>query len=295
MIWGTCLFHAGPTLWITINPADIHDPIAQVFCGEVIDMDQFNSLLGPDSQRRAENIASNPYAAARYFDFVVCATLKTLMGISSQGSQVTSEPGILGQVVAHFGVVEAQGQGTLHLHMLMWLAGTPNSVEIEEALQTSLFREKVRQYIRRNIRAHLDDLTEADIKAMPRQSHLAYSWPLDPHLDSETWMERNHKVEREMVRSQQVHTCSRATCLRLDKGQLICKRKAPWPLSEDDYVDERGNWGPKRTNSYINGYCPLILSYPYFSQSQLRSNLGPPDLSLGIDATPDLVRPSPAP
>jgi len=37
------------------------------------------------------------------------------------------------------------------------------------------------------------------------------------------------------------------------------------------------------------------LSYPYFSQLQLQSNLGPPDLSLGIDATPDLVRPSPAP
>jgi len=38
-----------------------------------------------------------------------------------------------------------------------------------------------------------------------------------------------------------------------------------------------------------------LLSYPYFSQSQLWSNLGLPDLSLGIDATPDLVRPSPAP
>jgi len=36
------------------------------------------------------------------------------------------------------------------------------------------------------------------------------------------------------------------------------------------------------------------LSYPYFSQSQLQSNLGLPDLSLGIDATPDLVQPSPA-
>jgi len=38
-----------------------------------------------------------------------------------------------------------------------------------------------------------------------------------------------------------------------------------------------------------------IVSFPYFSQSQLRSNLGLPDLSLGIDATPDLVWPSPAP
>ena len=42
-------------------------------------------------------------------------------------------------------------------------------------------------------------------------------------------------------------------------------------------------------------YIREKVSYPYFSQSQLRSNLGPPDLSLGIDATPDLVRPSPAP
>jgi len=39
----------------------------------------------------------------------------------------------------------------------------------------------------------------------------------------------------------------------------------------------------------------LDLSYPYFYQSQLQSNLGLPDLSLGIDTTPDLVRPSPAP
>jgi len=38
----------------------------------------------------------------------------------------------------------------------------------------------------------------------------------------------------------------------------------------------------------------MLVSYPYFSQLQLQSNLGPPDLSLGIDATPDLVRPSPA-
>ena len=42
-------------------------------------------------------------------------------------------------------------------------------------------------------------------------------------------------------------------------------------------------------------WCNADLSYPYFSQLQLWSNLGPPDLSLGIDATPDLVRPSPAP
>lgn len=81
MIWGTCLFHGGPTIWITINPADVHDPITQVFAGESIDLDRFNSLLGPDSQRCAENIASNPYVAAQFFDFIIRAMLQTLMGI----------------------------------------------------------------------------------------------------------------------------------------------------------------------------------------------------------------------
>lgn len=63
-----------------------------------------------------------------------------------------------------------------------------------------------------------------------------------------------------MVWSQQVHSCSHSTCLRLEKGQLTCKRKAPWLLSDNDFVDEQGNWGPKRTHGYINGYCPLLLT-----------------------------------
>jgi len=136
-----------PTIWITINPADIHDPIAQVFAGETIDLDHFNNLLGPDSQWWAEKIASNPYAAAHFFDFIIRAMLETLMGICIHGSQVTSELGILGRVTAYFGVVEAQGRGTLHLHMLMWLAGTPDSEAMEAALQTESFHENICLYI----------------------------------------------------------------------------------------------------------------------------------------------------
>lgn len=37
----------GSSLWLTINPCDLHDPIAQVFAGEHIDLDNFNAQLGP--------------------------------------------------------------------------------------------------------------------------------------------------------------------------------------------------------------------------------------------------------
>ncbi|KIN94129.1 hypothetical protein M404DRAFT_35377 [Pisolithus tinctorius Marx 270] len=49
MIWGTCLVLGGPSLWLTINPVDIHDPIAQIFAGEEIDLDNFDAQLGPNS------------------------------------------------------------------------------------------------------------------------------------------------------------------------------------------------------------------------------------------------------
>ncbi|KIN96568.1 hypothetical protein M404DRAFT_33056 [Pisolithus tinctorius Marx 270] len=51
MIWGTCLVLGGPSLWLTINPVDIHDPIAQIFAGQEIDLDNFNAQLGPNSNQ----------------------------------------------------------------------------------------------------------------------------------------------------------------------------------------------------------------------------------------------------
>ena len=36
-----CMMKGPPSLWITINPSDTRDPIAQVFAGEKIDMDDF--------------------------------------------------------------------------------------------------------------------------------------------------------------------------------------------------------------------------------------------------------------
>ncbi|KIO12199.1 hypothetical protein M404DRAFT_95464, partial [Pisolithus tinctorius Marx 270] len=62
-----------------------------------------------------------------------------------------------------------------------------------------------------------------------------------------------------LVRSQQLHTCTWATCLRATCDGLVCKRRAPWPLSDEDYIDERGNWGPRHMHGYINAYCPALL------------------------------------
>ncbi|KAG9318984.1 hypothetical protein JVU11DRAFT_1100 [Chiua virens] len=146
-IWGTCLRLHGPSLWVTINPCDIHDPILQVFVGEEIDMDKFNNELGPDSLHRASNVARDPYAAAKYFFFIIHTILHTLFGIKATNNQVHSWMGLLGCLTAYFGVVEAQGHRSLHVHMLLWLQDAPNAKEMHHLLGTPEFRHRVCQFI----------------------------------------------------------------------------------------------------------------------------------------------------
>ncbi|KAG8690964.1 hypothetical protein FRC09_011780 [Ceratobasidium sp. 395] len=65
-IQSAAIYFNQPTIWLTINPDDLHDPIAQILAGEEIDMDNFIRTAGPDNTRRAQNIAQDPYAAANY-------------------------------------------------------------------------------------------------------------------------------------------------------------------------------------------------------------------------------------
>ncbi|KAH9917576.1 hypothetical protein B0H21DRAFT_781837 [Amylocystis lapponica] len=109
-IWSTSIWMNPANVWLTINPDDLHDPIAQLFVGETINMDAFIATMGPDKQRRARNIAPDGFAAAKFFHFIIHTTLQTLFGVDivARGSKVESGIGILGRVSAYFGTVESQ-------------------------------------------------------------------------------------------------------------------------------------------------------------------------------------------
>lgn len=230
-IWSTSISMNPPTLWITINPCDLHDPIAQIFAGENIDMDAFIATAGPSKETRARNIASNSYAAAKFFHFMIRTILETVFGIVVTKFQVKSSTGVLGKISAYFGTVESQGRGSLHLHMLLWLKGAPTAERMQILLQTTEFRAKVKAYIRANLRAHVPGLNTADdIKRTRNETEIAYSRP--PHPDDLDYDEKLSDFDRRLARSKQVHTCEARRCLQYDKlGRLYCKRKAPFPCA----------------------------------------------------------------
>ena len=59
-------------------------------------MDEFMAHLGPDKDHRAKNIADDPYAAAKFFHFMIATILKTLLGVKVTLAQVKSGVGIFG-------------------------------------------------------------------------------------------------------------------------------------------------------------------------------------------------------
>src|SRR5260370_6705184 len=129
----------------------MHDPIVQVFCGEQINMDQFNQTVGPNTMHQMENLAHNPYAAAHFFHFIVKTMLEKLLGVENGRVQVQVNGGILGNVQGHIGVVESQNRATLHLHMLVWMQDMPSSDELKELFKSAEFHSKIETYLKHNI------------------------------------------------------------------------------------------------------------------------------------------------
>ncbi|RDB28920.1 ATP-dependent DNA helicase RRM3 [Hypsizygus marmoreus] len=233
-IWSTIVMHNPPNLWITINPPDTQDSIAQVMSGEDIDLDRFNALLGPSATQRSINVASDPFASARYFHTIIRIVLEEMFGITvRRGHNIERREGIFGVVNSYIGTVEAQGRGSLHLHLLLWLKDSPTSNEMQSALSSEAFSEKMRNFIKANIRADIDGMDTSAVKAMPVVPEISYSRPIDPRKPN--FEARVTEREHQLARAVQVH-------------------------ATDDWVSEDGEWGPKRKAGCINNFCPPLMN-----------------------------------
>jgi hypothetical protein len=159
-------------------------------------------------------------------------------------------------VEAYIGTVEVQGRGMLHLHMVLWLRGALPSDEMRQCLLTQEFRDKVKSFIATNIRADLPDVHGTSVLSVPREPCVAFSRPVDPRV--QPYEENRDNAEKRLARTVQVHQCGQG-CMKLIQGRFGCKRKVPFALAEDNWIDADGRWGPKRSYGYLNSWCPSIL------------------------------------
>jgi hypothetical protein len=133
------------SIFITINPADIHSRVALYFSGINLNLDEILPEEIPSTYERAQIIASHPVATARFFNVLITSILKNLI-----------EKGVVGPVKAYFGTVENQGRGSLHLHMLIWFDHdiTPSKIQDEE------FRNDLLNYLEDIIKEDVSKFTQ---------------------------------------------------------------------------------------------------------------------------------------
>ena len=122
--------HGMPSFYITINPADTHNPIVKFLAGADIDVDKMLQDQVPNYWEQSILLSSNPAVGATFFNKYLKAFVRTVLGCNE--ANVNEDGGILGVVKAHYGCVEAQGRGSLHCHMLIWIEGALNPNEIRD-------------------------------------------------------------------------------------------------------------------------------------------------------------------
>ena len=163
------------------------------------------------------------------------------------------------QVTTYFGVVESQGWGTLHLHLLVWLKHVPSSEEMSALLKTEKFQACVIAFICANIHAYAPGFKDGEsVKKLPHNNEVSYSHPPAPGSADYNTQLASSKIL--IARMKQLHACKPWCCLVFNKkGKLVCKCCAPFELANDNFVTESRLCRPKCLYGFINAWCPAIL------------------------------------
>ncbi|KAI4620087.1 hypothetical protein J4E80_004613 [Alternaria sp. BMP 0032] len=127
-IWGMIHKYGRPAFWCTISPPEGHSRLMVKLCGGKIDLEKENEEIKEYTAKvRAALAANNPVASAQYFDIMVNVVTDVLIGNGTH-------KGLFGYANGHYGTVETNQHGGLHLHFLVWLKELPKCSDLMEKL-----------------------------------------------------------------------------------------------------------------------------------------------------------------
>lgn len=123
-------YRGTPTLFVTLNPSDVDNPIVRVLGGESVDIE--DQMRGEDMEEHKRRVyaANHPAACALFFHSMISSFIKVILR-HGQGQ------GLFGKCTAYYGTVETQARGTLHCHMLIWLDGHPSPQALRDKMAAS--------------------------------------------------------------------------------------------------------------------------------------------------------------
>ena len=161
-----------PSFFITINPADVYNPLVKLLAGSEIDINHLLLEHVPNYHEQATLVAKDPVLAARFFDIYMKAFFSAVMQYQKTPDDEQT-PGILGVTKGYYGMVEAQGRGSLHCHMLIWLEGGLKPSEIRKRILSKpdgAFEWRLIKYLEQNI-STIISADPGNIENVPSSTH----------------------------------------------------------------------------------------------------------------------------
>jgi hypothetical protein len=225
-----------PAFWLTINPSDLQNPLVLVLAGVHYPMGSSANL--PSTVRQV-TATSDPVAVARFFNYTCKAVLDGLLGSKPD------DMGILGDVSNHFGIVESNGRGMLHLHALVWVRGNLGFMQLRDRILTDgHFANRMIRYLEAVI---VHSLQEFDVDDTGSSASSVPPSSQGPETDTEfvrTLFQDGNCVARTKQLHSKRHT---ATCFKYrhqTAGNRICRFGMPRDLLDTSKVDEHGYHSP---------------------------------------------------
>lgn len=221
-----------PAIWATINPSDLRNPLVLILAGIEIPTD---SLFTAIAATRHTTANSNPVAVAQFFNHMYKAIFG---GLIQYG---TGQIGILEQVANHYGVVETNGRGMLHLHVLIWLMGSlAFSTLRERILQDGAFAQRVIRYLEsiivQNINSDNDSIPESGPANIPPSSK---DFGSDDEFHQRLTADSNAVACKTQIHSSN-HTSNCFKYRQRRQRKSACRFGMPRGLQPQSEVDELG-------------------------------------------------------
>ncbi|KAJ5664585.1 hypothetical protein N7507_005316 [Penicillium longicatenatum] len=245
--------------WITINPSDLRSPLVIILAGVEYSDD---ILSASNSAIRGATATSNPVAVASFFHSVCIAVLD---GLFASGRDRT---GILGDVSNHYGVIETNGRGMLHLHAMVWLKGNLSFANLRSrVLADAGFATRMLHYLESAIIQSVDESTldDSEVNLAPISPSAS-----DPESDHDFHI-RLADDSNLVARSKQLHSKRHfATCFKnrpTDRSKSTCRFGMTREIMPSSKIDDLGlspnhdiSWVPTVSKSlalvyYITNYA----------------------------------------
>ncbi|CAF1535513.1 unnamed protein product, partial [Rotaria sordida] len=257
-----------PNIFITINPCDLHYPLAMKFTGVDLNIDDLLLNQMPKSHECAAIVARHPVTIARFFNRLISTVLSTLVGYNINKYESHPDGSELGKIDAYYGTVEESGRGALHLYKLLWLADNKHPHELRASITNEIFRENLIRYLEGIIKEDLSCFENENIALDPttieKQNHTLLSKCSPILCSNDVNFDREKRAAICILAAQnQIHHHT-STCYKYHKGSstdnMSCLLRYPKELHDTTTINtETGEILMRRAHPMMNNFNEWFL------------------------------------